>query len=60
MLEQSLERFGIEAWTLGERRSALASDAVFPRQNWAVLADMGVLALPVPEDAGGSGARSPT
>ncbi len=55
MLEQSLERFGIEAWTLGERRSALASDAVFPRQNWAVLADMGVLALPVPEDAGGLG-----
>jgi alkylation response protein AidB-like acyl-CoA dehydrogenase len=44
------ENLGTEA-----RRHAAASTDGFSRDHWAAFADMGWLALPVPEDAGGLG-----
>jgi alkylation response protein AidB-like acyl-CoA dehydrogenase len=55
LLEQSLERFVGDACSLEGRRSSLAADLAYSEANWATLADMGVLALPISEDAGGLG-----
>ena len=55
LLEQSLERFVGESCLLESRRSSLAADLAFSKENWTALADMGVLALPVPESEGGLG-----
>ena len=55
LLELTLDRFLGEACSLEKRRERLASDGMFSRENWAALADMGVLALPFDECAGGLG-----
>ena len=55
LLEQSLERFVRTACTLDRRRALLREGQAFNRENWAALADMGVLGLPLDEEAGGLG-----
>jgi alkylation response protein AidB-like acyl-CoA dehydrogenase len=55
LLEQSLERFAGEFCSLASRRTLVAADLAFTADNWSALADMGVLALPVPEAEDGLG-----
>ena len=54
LLERSLERFVAARDSLGTRRKAKVGGA-FCRADWKQLGDLGVLALAVPEQAGGLG-----
>jgi alkylation response protein AidB-like acyl-CoA dehydrogenase len=55
LLEDSLQRYVEETCSLEARRARLAAGEAFSREHWARLAELGVLALPVPEAAGGLG-----
>ncbi|HET7202954.1 MAG TPA: acyl-CoA dehydrogenase family protein [Steroidobacteraceae bacterium] len=55
LLERSLERFVADTCSLESRRTLQAAGEAFRRDDWAQLADLGVLALPVPDEAGGLG-----
>lgn len=54
----SVERFMADHYTLEKRREYLAQCGGYSAQNWQVLAELGLLALPLPEDAGGLGGSS--
>ena len=52
----------LKGYDAERRRAVTDDDPGFDEKMWARLAEMGVLGLPYPEDAGGSGAgpaRSP-
>jgi len=53
LLEDSLARFLAGACTLDGRWELLRSDAAFSRANWAQLAELGVIALPLGDAHGG-------
>ncbi|HET9694054.1 MAG TPA: acyl-CoA dehydrogenase family protein [Steroidobacteraceae bacterium] len=55
LLERSLDRYIADTCSLESRRALQATGEAFRRDDWAQLADLGVLALAVPEDAGGLG-----
>lgn len=55
LLERSLERFVAATDSLESRRKTLAAGEAFSRAEWKQLADLGVLALAIPERAGGLG-----
>lgn len=55
LLQESVGRFIAGEYTLEKRRTFMKQAEGFSRDNWRTLAELGLLGLPVPEDAGGSG-----
>jgi alkylation response protein AidB-like acyl-CoA dehydrogenase len=53
MVAQTLERFVAERYDPASRLARLKADPVDHRLNWPLLAELGVLGLPVPGDDGG-------
>src|SRR6202022_2661035 len=55
MLSDGAEKFLAAHYSFEQRRALLSSPAGFSEHNWQTFAELGWLALPVPEDAGGLG-----
>ncbi len=55
LLRESVDRFIDSDYTFDKRRKWAASDGGFSTDNWATFAELGWLALPIPEDHGGLG-----
>jgi alkylation response protein AidB-like acyl-CoA dehydrogenase len=55
LLRESVDRFIDSDYTFDKRREWAASDGGFSANNWATFAELGWLALPIPEDHGGLG-----
>jgi alkylation response protein AidB-like acyl-CoA dehydrogenase len=55
LLQESVGRFVADMYPLEKRRSYIKQPDGFSRDNWRTLAELGLLGLPFPEDAGGSG-----
>ena len=55
MLKDSVDRFVREEYELDKRRKLVASDDGFSRDNWAKMAELGWLAVALPEEHGGIG-----
>ena len=55
LLRESVDRFIDSDYTFDKRREWTASDGGFSTDNWATFADLGWLALPIPEAHGGLG-----
>ncbi len=55
LLEDTVRRFAAKDYTFGRRRAILASAEGWSREAWQQLADLGLLALNVPEAHGGLG-----
>jgi alkylation response protein AidB-like acyl-CoA dehydrogenase len=55
MLSDGAGKFLADHYSFEQRRALLMSPAGFSEQNWQTFAELGWLALPVPEDAGGLG-----
>jgi alkylation response protein AidB-like acyl-CoA dehydrogenase len=55
LLQESVSRFIADRYTLEKRRTYIQQPDGFSRDNWRMLAELGLLGLPLPEDAGGSG-----
>jgi alkylation response protein AidB-like acyl-CoA dehydrogenase len=55
LLQESVGRFIADEYTLEKRRTYMKQPDGFSRENWRTLAELGLLGLPLPEDAGGSG-----
>lgn len=56
MLADAIGRFVEREYPVSERRALAATPRGFSDRHWQTLAEMGLLALNVPEDAGGLGA----
>ncbi|KAA0911236.1 acyl-CoA dehydrogenase family protein [Pusillimonas sp. ANT_WB101] len=52
-LEDTLQRFLNRDYTFEKRRALLANEDGFSRSAWATYAELGILALPFPEEFGG-------
>ncbi len=55
LLRESVDRFIDSDYTFDKRREWAASDGGYSADNWATFAELGWLALPIPEDHGGLG-----
>lgn len=55
MLQDSVQRFIQNSYPFEERQRLIRLDEGFSRDNWASFAELGWLALPFPEEAGGYG-----
>lgn len=55
LLVNSAERYVRDKYGFDSRRAAHTADDGFSREHWSRFAEMGWLALPLPEDAGGLG-----
>lgn len=55
MLQESVERFVARGYDFAQRRAALAEPDGFSRKHWRTFAEMGWLALGLPEACGGLG-----
>jgi alkylation response protein AidB-like acyl-CoA dehydrogenase len=55
LLQDAIGRFITDRYTLEKRRAYMKQPDGFSRDNWRTLAELGLLGLPLPEDAGGSG-----
>jgi alkylation response protein AidB-like acyl-CoA dehydrogenase len=55
LLQESIGRFIVGEYPLERRREFIKLPDGFSRNNWRTLAELGLLGLPLPEDAGGSG-----
>jgi alkylation response protein AidB-like acyl-CoA dehydrogenase len=55
LLKESVDRFIDADYTFDKRREWAASDNGFSAKNWAKFAELGWLALPIPEEYGGLG-----
>lgn len=55
LLEQTLERFIQEFYSLQQRKLIVGSADGFSREHWAFFCEMGLLGLPFKEDSGGLG-----
>ncbi len=53
MVADGVERFVRESYSLDQRRKLAATPRGFSEEHWAMFAEMGWLALVIPEDAGG-------
>jgi alkylation response protein AidB-like acyl-CoA dehydrogenase len=58
LLADSIRRFVERHYDFTTRRRIVASADGWSRETWLQLAELGVLALPLPEDAGGYGGRA--
>jgi pimeloyl-CoA dehydrogenase small subunit len=58
LLQDSVGRFIAAEYPLEKRRAYIKQADGFSRDNWRTLAELGLLGLPLPEDAGGSGGSS--
>jgi alkylation response protein AidB-like acyl-CoA dehydrogenase len=57
-LAQSIARFFAREYDFAARRAIVASDEGWSRAIWTRIAELGLLALPLPEDCGGFGGRA--
>ncbi len=57
-LQDSLQRFVTKDYGFEKRRALLTSDEGFSREAWKTYAELGILALPFPEDVGGLGGNA--
>ena len=55
LLADSVQRFLERDYTFEKRKAVVASDAGYSPDAWKAIADLGLLALPVPTDHGGFG-----
>ena len=55
MLREGAERYLAEHYDFDKRRTLLERDGGFSEAQWRQYADMGWLALPIPDDCGGLG-----
>src|SRR5690349_16314207 len=55
LLQESVGRFIAGEYTPDKRRAYMKQPEGFSRDNWRMLAELGLLGLTLPEDAGGSG-----
>ena len=55
MLKDSVQRFVRDEYELETRRKLVASDTGYSEENWAKMAELGWLALSLPEEYGGIG-----
>lgn len=55
LLKDSLDRFVREAYEFETRRKLIATDEGFSRDNWKQMAELGWLAVALPEEFGGIG-----
>lgn len=55
MLKALAERFVDDHYDIDRRRAYVATDEGFSRANWNLLGELGLIAAPFPEDAGGMG-----
>ena len=55
LLAETADRFVRDAYTFEARRAAMAMEGGFDRATWARFAELGWLALPIPEAHGGLG-----
>lgn len=53
LLKNMVERFVADRYDLDRRRAYLADPLGFSSENWSLLAELGLLALPFPADLGG-------
>jgi alkylation response protein AidB-like acyl-CoA dehydrogenase len=58
MLKAVAERFVTDHYDLDRRRGYLAHDQGFSPENWALMAELGLIAAPMSEDSGGLGIGS--
>ena len=57
-LQDSLRRFVTKDYGFEKRRALLTSDEGFSREAWKTYAELGILALPFPEEVGGLGCNA--
>jgi alkylation response protein AidB-like acyl-CoA dehydrogenase len=57
-LQDTLQRFISRDYDFDKRKTVLRSDAGFSADAWKQYAELGLLALPLPEDLGGLGGNS--
>ncbi|MCG8441049.1 MAG: acyl-CoA dehydrogenase [Caulobacterales bacterium] len=55
LLTQTVERFAADRYGNGQRARYVETEAGFSQENWRLLAETGVLALPFSEESGGFG-----
>ena len=55
MLRDGVRRFGLERYSFEARKQLLATADRFSTENWSIYAELGWLALGLPEEAGGLG-----
>ena len=55
LLKDSVQRFIREGYALESRRKLVATDIGYSEKNWAKMAELGWLALSLPEEYGGIG-----
>src|SRR5262249_17457871 len=55
MLQDSLRKFLAKEYGFESRRARAASGEGFSRETWAQLAELGLLGIAIPEEAGGLG-----
>jgi alkylation response protein AidB-like acyl-CoA dehydrogenase len=55
MLRDGVRRFAVERYSFEARKRLLATTERFSAENWSTYAELGWLALALPEDAGGLG-----
>ena len=55
LLQDSVRRFIEKSYTFEQRQKLVQTDEGFSRENWATFAELGWLALPFSEEAGGLG-----
>ncbi len=55
LLKESVERFIADEYGFEQRKSWVAEGAGYAAENWATFAELGWLALPLPEEHGGLG-----
>ncbi|MDP6254359.1 MAG: acyl-CoA dehydrogenase family protein, partial [Alphaproteobacteria bacterium] len=58
LLKDSVQRFVRDEYELESRRKLVASDTGYSEENWAKMAELGWLAMPLPEEFGGIGGGS--
>lgn len=58
LLAESADRFILDDYAFETRRKVMAMDGGFDPRNWTQFAELGWLALPIPEDHGGLGGSS--
>ena len=55
LLAESVDRFILDDYAFDSRRKTMAMDGGFDPKNWSLFAELGWLALPIPEAHGGLG-----